>query len=242
MKIPRPRHRGRTGVVLLATVLGAAGCLTRPIVDHDPTTNDVFTAAIKQQAVDKVDLLFMIDNSSSMGDKQDLLAQAIPDLVRQLLEPACLRDDDPSEQVARTASGDCPALTHPEFEPVHDLHVGVITSALGGGGSPDVCQASAKITEIPSLAKFDRHNDDRAHLVARKRPDPMNPPAGAVEDPVVDAQPDGFLAWLPPTNPKNSGKPAPSVPALGDRTRFVGDFSDLVRGAQEFGCVLEAQM
>src|SRR5215469_1729303 len=39
---------------------------------------------------DKIDLLFMIDNSSSMGDKQALLALAVPDLVSRLVSPNCL--------------------------------------------------------------------------------------------------------------------------------------------------------
>jgi len=229
----------RTGVVLLASALAAQGCLTRPITNHEPDTHDIFTSALKQHGIDKVDLLFMIDNSSSMGDKQDLLAEAIPDLARRLLEPTCL-DDATRAPVARV-SGECPSGSKPAFEPVHDLHVGVITSALGGGGSPDVCQANAKLLEIPSLAKLDRHNDDRGHLIARKRPDPLNPPSGSAEDPVADASPNGFLAWLPPT-PENAGKTTPGVPALSDRNKLVGDFADLVKGAQEHGCGLEAQM
>ena len=48
-----------------------------------------FSAVLRGQSVDKVDLLFMIDNSSSMGDKQALLAQAVPDLVtrRSIQQP-----------------------------------------------------------------------------------------------------------------------------------------------------------
>jgi hypothetical protein len=37
--------------------------------------------------VNKVDLLFDIDNSSSMADKQEYLAKAIPDLVARLVTP-----------------------------------------------------------------------------------------------------------------------------------------------------------
>jgi uncharacterized spore protein YtfJ len=36
---------------------------------------------ISQQAVDKVDMLFMVDNSISMADKQQILTSAVPQLV-----------------------------------------------------------------------------------------------------------------------------------------------------------------
>src|SRR5260370_34911215 len=67
-----------------------AGCLTRPVGKQPPTTKVNFTSTISQQAVDKVDLLFMIDNSSSMGDKQAILADAVPNLLQGLLRPKCV--------------------------------------------------------------------------------------------------------------------------------------------------------
>jgi hypothetical protein len=56
----------------------------------------------------KLDLLLVVDNSISMGDKQEVLARSIPDLVTRITDPA---------------SG------------VRDLHVAVVTSSLGGHGS-----------------------------------------------------------------------------------------------------------
>src|SRR5687767_13261200 len=38
----------------------------------------------------KLDLLFMIDNSSSMADKQQVLSMAIPELVDRLIDPKCV--------------------------------------------------------------------------------------------------------------------------------------------------------
>ena len=39
----------------------------------------------------------MIDNSASMGDKQDLLRDAVPDLMNELLPPQCVtRRRDPT--------------------------------------------------------------------------------------------------------------------------------------------------
>lgn len=61
----------------------------------------------------KVDLLFAIDNSQSMGDKQELLGSAVSRILRRLAEPTA---------------------DHASI----DLHVGVISSSLGNQGG-DVC-------------------------------------------------------------------------------------------------------
>ncbi|MBX3210958.1 MAG: hypothetical protein KF850_02900 [Labilithrix sp.] len=99
----------------------------------------------------KVDLLLMIDNSASMGDKQELLRRSIPDLVRRLVTPNCV--DDAGRVLGRSEAGAC-ATGSLEYAPVTDLHVGVLTSSLGGRGG-DVCPES------------NPQNDDRAHLVTR---------------------------------------------------------------------------
>ncbi len=173
--------------------MGVVGCLTRPIISGAPTTKESFSATVRQQAVDKVDLLFMIDNSGSMGDKQALLALAVPDLVAQLVTPK-----------------------NGEFEPVHDMHIGVISSSLG---ATDACNTSV-------------HGDDRGHLLNRTK--------SASEAPVTDAAPQNFLAWLP-DNPKNAGKPIPPN-AVAQSSKLEQDFADLVVGVQENGCGLEAQL
>src|SRR5262245_31473181 len=81
--------RALTGIVPVLA-LGTAGCLERPVTPARPTTTDVFVGTIKNQNVDKVDLLFMIDNSLSMADKQDVLAQAVPVLVQRFVTPSCI--------------------------------------------------------------------------------------------------------------------------------------------------------
>ena len=83
-----------SGVTISVAVCGALslidGCLTRPVAAGDPITNTNFITSIQQSTIDKVDLLFDIDNSASMGDKQAYLAQAIPDLVSRLVTPNCV--------------------------------------------------------------------------------------------------------------------------------------------------------
>jgi hypothetical protein len=74
--------------------------------------------AFRQSAITKVDLLLTLDNSSSMADKQALLAEAVPLLVQRLITAGSAVD------------------------PVSDVHVGVITSSLGAHGATgnrDIC-------------------------------------------------------------------------------------------------------
>ena len=61
--------------------------------------------------IDKVDLLFVIDNSPSMADKQGLLAQRVPELIARLTDATL------------------------ESKGTPDVHIGVITSSLGSHGT-----------------------------------------------------------------------------------------------------------
>src|SRR5262245_5448571 len=68
----------------------AAGCLDRPVSPATPQTTNVFVEAATQNVIDKIDLLFMIDSSASMKDKQLILEDAVPVLVKRLVTPRCL--------------------------------------------------------------------------------------------------------------------------------------------------------
>jgi hypothetical protein len=151
----------------------------------------------------KVDILFMIDNSASMGDKQTLLAQAIPDFVQGLV-----------------------ALK------VHDLHIGIVTSSLGGRGG-DQCQANQTNPTNPAL---NAHNDDRGELINR---------GGVAADPTVenhvgDVDPSNYLGWFPNV-PENAGHVPPTGTPITDSATLVSDFTAMVEGVHEHGCGFEAQ-
>ena len=90
---------------IVAAGLGASACLNRPLCDTDcrPKTTNIFVDQIKQKSVDKIDLLFMIDNSISMADKQLVLQAAVPDLVQRLVNPNCV---DPNSGVPGTPAPD----------------------------------------------------------------------------------------------------------------------------------------
>jgi hypothetical protein len=252
--------RGAFALAAVAVSVSAGGCLTRPVAGLQPTTKTNFTTVVKQNAVDKVDLLFAIDNSRSMGDKQALLKDAVPDLIGRLLVPNCIdatTDPKNPKTVARGADGVCPDPSKDEFPAVYDLHIGIVTSSLGGGGAEQtggspICPPSALEAVFN---KYNAHNDDKGHLINRKRPTAAN--STGIEDTVADAVAiDGsggnFLAWLPKVD-KNTGKAPPNVPAVAPdptnatafqagQTQLENDFADLVTGTQEYGCGLEAQM
>jgi hypothetical protein len=87
---------------------------------------------------DKVDLLLMLDNSRSMDVKHSLFEDAVQQLLRRLRSPDCVAasGDHSSE---RDDTGGC-VSGRPEFEPVTDIHVAVISSSLGDGGDNLVCR------------------------------------------------------------------------------------------------------
>src|SRR6202042_3292824 len=110
-----------------------------PVVDAAPEAAPGEAAAPDAEAgpalppppiVNKIDLLFDIDNSASMGDKQAYLAQAIPDLIARLVTPNCVDSGGNATGVAADINGNCSVGTV-EFPPVHDMHIGIVTSALG---------------------------------------------------------------------------------------------------------------
>src|SRR6187402_2221742 len=114
---------GLAGLLTAGTVAGlATGCLDRPVVDASPETSNVFVDQIVQTSVDKIDLLFMIDNSVSMSDKQEILKDAVPVLVNRLIAPICV--DENGKAIAGSNAkpdGSCTGAGSPEFSPIGDI-------------------------------------------------------------------------------------------------------------------------
>ena len=99
-------------------------------------------------SMNKVDLLFDIDNSASMGDKQAYLAQAIPDLITRLVTPNCVDSGGNATGIVADVAGNCTTGTV-EFTPVHDMHIGIVTSSLGprlGDACPTTGAGSTQMT------------------------------------------------------------------------------------------------
>jgi hypothetical protein len=223
------KHGSAVGIVLGIAGIFGAGCLTRPVANESPTTKTNFTTVVHNQTVDKVDLLFMVDNSASMGDKQALLALAVPDMINRLVAPNCLDANGNPTGTTANPDGSC-ANGKAEFPPVHDMHIGIVSSSLGGRGG-DQCPANATSPEgLPA------HNDDRGELLNRGGT-PGNP---TVENTVADTAPSNFLSWFPNVS-QNAGHPTPPTTPIAQANQLVTDFTDMIAGVHEHGCGFEAQ-
>ncbi len=170
-------------------------------------------------AVDSIDILLAIDNSRSMADKQQILAEAVPDLVEGLVNPRCVdSDNQPSNVQPASPSDPCPEGTERAFPPVFDIHIGLTTSSLGGHGA-DACPVIFGKPETST-------NNDRGHLIAR------TDAAGATEVPTY--QDKKFLAW----DPEQTLDP----PGQSDKDALLTDLRDIVVGAGQIGCGYESQL
>jgi hypothetical protein len=190
--------------------IGGTGGLVVPVV---PTPDDVDPQPAGPAA--KIDLLFTIDNSLSMADKQEILELAIPYLINRLIDPVCI-DSSTGDVTASSSAPGCPTGSEPEYVAVDDIHVGIITSSLGGQGG-DICS--------PELSYFNETQNDRGRLISRDR-------NGASVQTWANA---GFLAWDP------SGM-AHSPAGESDSAALISDFRSLVTGAGEQGCGYEATL
>lgn len=217
---------GAAGFVASAGVV-VGGCLDRDVVSRPPAVNTVVTKSITNNSIDKVDLLFMIDNSPSMGDKQSLLALAVPNMINRLVTPNCI--DANGKVVGQVNNGTCPSGSNPEFKAVHDMHIGIVSSSLGSRGG-DVCPDN---TPNPVNMALNAHNNDNGELIARSGV--AGDPTQETAPPAAAGAPLNFLAYFPGTG----GSTNP--PAETSATQLVTDFTSLIEGVHEHGCGFESQ-
>jgi hypothetical protein len=113
--------RARTLVATVCLLLAASalgGCLKRKLKPLNPCLVSGVVADIKVDNIDKVDILFMVDNSKSMREEQASLRREFPKLITTLTTG--MRPDGS------------------KFSPAKDLHLGVVSSDMGLLGIPDI--------------------------------------------------------------------------------------------------------
>jgi hypothetical protein len=223
----------RAGVASLAAVGAVAalatGCLDRNLCTTacEPKTSNVFVDQIVQTAVDKIDLLFMVDNSVSMADKQEILKDAVPVLVSRLISPICVDGTGaPVVPGASSVNGVC-ATGSPEFNPIGDIHIGIVSSSLGAHGGT-VCSSGAVTDTL----------NDNGELIGARRPAPggmPNPVPALNFDPTRTWKSLGFLAW-DPSQTRNV------PPGLKDPVALQTAFQDMIVAVGEHGCGYEASL
>ena len=213
-------HARRT--VTLFTVIACCACSGETIGPAESGGDPPYTLRLyHRDQVAKLDLLFMIDNSPSMADKQKILAVAVPDLVERFANPVCV-DRATRNQVGTVEPGESCSDRFPhaerELDPIVDIHIGVITSSLGGHGS-DSCHDDLS-------HEWNPRQQDMAHLTGWGKDDDGH-------DVIVDTyQGLGFLNWDPTMRSDPPGE---------DRIdQLKTDFAYLVRGASQNGCGFEA--
>ncbi len=108
------------------------------------------TGGVMNGQSSQLDLLLVIDDSSSTGISQQRLADSVGDLIDRLTNPDCVAPDG-SRSTPADPSAEC-AAGERVHAPVSDLNIAMITSSLGSVGS-SICE--------------DRN--DHAHLVPTVR-------------------------------------------------------------------------
>lgn len=171
----------------------------------------------------KIDLLLVVDNSRSMADKQEILARATADLVQSVTNPPCVDANGNVGQTPATPLDPCPSGQTRWHAPVADIHVGVISTSIGGHGSdscPDIdafgCQPDTNLT-----------NNDKGHLLSRTD-------ACGTSASVPTYQNQGFLSW------DLNGTMSP--PGINDPGELATGLAAMVEGAGQIGCGYESQL
>jgi hypothetical protein len=103
---------------LLAAV--SSGCLDRELTPINPCLVSTVSRKVTVTGINKVDLLFMVDNSASMTSKQNSLKAQFPRMI-QVLSTGMRTGNDP----------------YP-FPPVRDMHLAVVSSDMGVVGQSGI--------------------------------------------------------------------------------------------------------
>ncbi len=126
-----------------------AGCITRPVVQGEPTELERL-ASIPITSSAAIDVLLVVDDSISMGDKQRLFAAA---LARSLTTPTCVTPD--GKPATLEESGDA-GVTCTIAVP----RLGMITTSLSASGNAG-CDAKSRGAHLVPAPNGKPHFDPR---------------------------------------------------------------------------------
>jgi hypothetical protein len=115
---PHPGNSGPDGAVGDPTDSAVPGDAGEPGADADTANPDGDAGVCISR--EKLDVLFVVDNSVSMTEEQATLVASLTKLVQQL------------------TTGDLDGDGQSDMEPVTDLHLGVVSTDMGADGTPGV--------------------------------------------------------------------------------------------------------
>ena len=234
----RPGQPSKASLTLITGSLILAGCAAKVELGQSSGDGKHLTSfqRLSARPVTAIDLLLMIDNSSSMADKQATLAAAVPQLLGQLVQPKCVdAQGNPTGSVAVLgASAPCVTGT-PEFNPIHNIHIGIVTSSLGDHGANSICSPGTP-TQYLDPATYQPINqpidvNDLGHLMGTLDRAELARSDAQTAYATLNAL--GFLEW------GNAQLPSLGTADLSAATQI---FSDLVAAAHEVGCAYESQL
>ncbi|MBK9263822.1 MAG: hypothetical protein IPM54_28965 [Polyangiaceae bacterium] len=176
----------------------------------------------------RIDLVIAVDNSRGMVHKQSFLAEAIPSLLQGLTNPLCIDPNGvaPSSQPADPDSA-CPAGLVRAFPPQTDIHIGVVSSSLGGHGS-DSCP-DMDMQSCPGA--INTSNNDRGHLLSRKNV--------CTTETIPTYANKSFLAWDPQ---QTLSPPGEATLDDGAGKGLVPTLKEMIKGVGDIGCGYESQL
>ncbi len=129
----RPGAGGAKAALVVGALLGAVfvGCIDRPVKQVTSVTQSGVSETVANEGIDKVDLLLMVDNSNSMRENQTNIMSQFQTMIQTLTSPPCV---SPTNMTPHTCVAGDPTEV-PQYPPVADMHVGVVSSDLGTPGS-----------------------------------------------------------------------------------------------------------
>jgi hypothetical protein len=113
-------HHLRIALVFGLLGLSGSACLERELKAINPCLVSSISRKVPVTNIEKVDLLFSVDNSGSMAEEQTALKQQFPRMI-SILTTGLRTPDDPTP-----------------FPAAKDLHLGVVSSDMGALGQLDV--------------------------------------------------------------------------------------------------------
>jgi len=218
---PRERRRRSRGaplsLLLLAAAVLSAGCggRTRAGLGEIPDAgSDGGELPPLIEIADKLDVLLVVDNTQTSSFARQSLAATIPYLLDRLVHPRCVNGLGDVKPDPPNPGDPCPEGRR-DFAPLTDIHLGVISTSLGGHGA-DTCS--------PASSAWKPEQNDRAHLLDR------NADGGTV--PTYNG--DGYLVW----DPAQQQTP----PGDADLDALTAKLMGIIDGVGEDGCGFEAPL
>ena len=238
-------ERSDSGPEAGVSVADSGGVSARPD-SSTPDAEDAATAPPPTPPTDvqKVDILFDIDNSASMGDKQAYLAQAIPDLLTRLVTPELRRRGAATPRASRPTST-ATARSVDRRVPARAQHAHrdrqLVARAAPRRRVPDhgarqsrrrspaarPSTATTTTRRTCSIAPPIRRNLTELHRDARS----------------AAAGPGELPRLVPASVDRERGEaPSPGPTPITDPAVLESDFQQLVMGVHQFGCGIESQL